>query len=1025
MKTVKDACILQDNALTIRVSDQIEQLDELIGDEAAGRVFFEKTHITQGMNTLVTEAIARLAGKSTQAIFHLKQAMGGGKTHLLVGLGLLAKHAGLRKSLIPGVPGADAFGAARIAAFNGRNSPEEFFWGEIAKQLGRGDVFKRFWVNGPEAPGESDWLALFDGGEPTLLLLDEIPPYFEAYATKQLGAGTVADVVTRAFANMLTAAGKRSNVCVVVSDLAASYQTGAMLINRALSNAQSELGRQERSITPVDLASDEVYAILRKRLFKRLPDVAEIEDVAAQFGKALEIASRANVAARGAEADADEIAKTYPFHPRLKDLIALFKDNQQFKQTRGLLELVSHLLRSVWQRKGNDVHLIGAQHFDLADSDVRNFLASVSNMPAVISKDIWDATGNALTQRLDIKAGTDAAAQLSSLLLTASLSTAVNATRGLTRADMAACLVTPLRQGAECLKPLEGLEDEAWYLHHTSDEQYYFDRTENLTKMLQGFATDAPENKVEELIRHKLTALFKPTRKLAYDEVLPLPRIDEIAERVRRGRVLLIISPESALPPKEIDRLFASIAEKNNFCILTGDQTHMASVDKAARHVFAAQKADSRIPKGHAQREDLEQKQRQYDHEFTNTVLAIFDKVCFPYQRAGDVAKIQPKALNGERDASRPYNGEEQIEKTLIAHPRKLYPDIEQEFDALRDRAEALLWPPAQDDTRSADMADRAACESAMPWLPPKGLDALIAKACQTGLWEDLGNGALTKKPRPKKAVAQVVADGEPNDQGEVRLRISTQYGGPAPRVYYVADSAAEQVFEGDTLTTKALRLQLRVVDPSNKFETGDPVVWQNKLVVRSELVGADADRSVVLTVAPRGAIRYTTDGSEPRNGTAYDAPVRIGKKETRMLVFAEADGIEAKQAFDFARVGDHTVKLDPAKPAALVSPRAPKKLDSRTATYNGLKSADDKGITFESVTLTIGTGSQSATITVGEIVVTPAYIESVLEVVLQQFESTAPITLQFRKAHCGSGHDLQEFATAIGITLAQTDIQQ
>ena len=138
MKTVKDVCILQDNALTIRVSDQIEQLDELIGDEVAGRAFFEKTHITQGMNTLVTEAIARLAGKSTQAIFHLKQAMGGGKTHLLVGLGLLAKHAGLRKSLIPGVPGADAFSAARIAAFNGRNSPEKFS-GEKSRNSSAGE----------------------------------------------------------------------------------------------------------------------------------------------------------------------------------------------------------------------------------------------------------------------------------------------------------------------------------------------------------------------------------------------------------------------------------------------------------------------------------------------------------------------------------------------------------------------------------------------------------------------------------------------------------------------------------------------------------------------------------------------------------------------------------------------------------------------------------------------------------------------------------------------------------------------
>ena len=33
---------------------------------------------------------------------------------------------------------------------------------------------------------------------------------------------------------------------------------------------------------------------------------------------------------------ADEIEATYPFHPRLKNVIALFKENEQFKQTRGL-----------------------------------------------------------------------------------------------------------------------------------------------------------------------------------------------------------------------------------------------------------------------------------------------------------------------------------------------------------------------------------------------------------------------------------------------------------------------------------------------------------------------------------------------------------------------------------------------------------------------------------------------------------------------------------------------------------------
>ena len=78
MKTVRDACQLQPNALSIKLSDQIEQLDELITAEGDGSAFFEKTFITQGMQDLLSEGIARLAGASSQAIFHLKQAMGGG-----------------------------------------------------------------------------------------------------------------------------------------------------------------------------------------------------------------------------------------------------------------------------------------------------------------------------------------------------------------------------------------------------------------------------------------------------------------------------------------------------------------------------------------------------------------------------------------------------------------------------------------------------------------------------------------------------------------------------------------------------------------------------------------------------------------------------------------------------------------------------------------------------------------------------------------------------------------------------------
>src|SRR5262245_36010807 len=440
MKTVRDACQLQPNALSIKLSDQIEQLDELITAEGDGAAFYEKTHITQGMQDLISEGIARLAGASSQAVFHLKQAMGGGKTHLLVGFGLLAKHPGLRKTHCAGMPHAAAFASANIAAFNGRNNPDHFFWGEIANQLGKGDQFKAFWTSGPKAPDEKDWLKLFEGDQPVLILLDEMPPYFHYLDTQKLGNGTMADIVTRAFANLLTAAGKKKNVCVVVSDLAAAYDTGARLINRALEDARSELGRQERSITPVDLAANEIYDILRKRLFKSLPDKAEIEDIAATFGRKLEEAAKAKTASRGAEAIASEIAATYPFHPRLKNVIALFKENEQFKQTRGLIELVSRLLRSVWGRQANDVFLIGPQHFDLSIPDVRDKLTEISGMRDVIAKDLWDAQQSAHAQVIDLQTGKEAAAQLGSLLLTASLSTAVNAVKGLTAEEMVECL---------------------------------------------------------------------------------------------------------------------------------------------------------------------------------------------------------------------------------------------------------------------------------------------------------------------------------------------------------------------------------------------------------------------------------------------------------------------------------------------------------------------------------------------------------------------------------------------------------
>ncbi|KRQ14682.1 hypothetical protein AOQ71_12410 [Bradyrhizobium manausense] len=91
LQTVKDACKFDPKAIDYALSDQIEKLEDLIGHDAkAGKAFFDKTYITGGMKTLLRQGLQRLAGTSSQAVFELKQAMGGGKTHSMLALGYLA-----------------------------------------------------------------------------------------------------------------------------------------------------------------------------------------------------------------------------------------------------------------------------------------------------------------------------------------------------------------------------------------------------------------------------------------------------------------------------------------------------------------------------------------------------------------------------------------------------------------------------------------------------------------------------------------------------------------------------------------------------------------------------------------------------------------------------------------------------------------------------------------------------------------------------------------------------------------------
>lgn len=1021
MKTICNACKLQPKALDINVGDQIEQLDQII-NETNGEEYFNKTFITEGMRTLLSKGVARLAGKSSDTVFHLKQAMGGGKTHLMVGFGLLAKDAELRNSQIGEIPYQSKFSATKIAAFNGRNNPHTYLWGELARQLGKESLFREYWEAGAKAPDEQAWVELFAGDEPTLILLDEMPPYFHYYSTQTLGQGTIADVITRAFSNMLTAAQKKKNVCIVVSDLEAAYDTGGKLIQRALDDATQELGRAEVGITPVNLESNEIYEILRKRLFLSLPDKGEIADIAAVYAARLAEAAKAKSVERSAEALASEIESTYPFHPSFKSLVALFKENEKFKQTRGLMELVSRLLKSVWE-SSEDVYLIGAQHFDLSIPEVREKLADISEMRDVIAKDLWDSSDSAHAQVIDIGSGKHYAKQVGNLLLTASLSTAVNSIKGLSEHEMLECLIDPVHQASDFRSAFAQLQKTAWYLHQTQEGRTYFDHQENLTKKLQVYADKAPQNKVDELIRYRIEEMYKPMTKEAYEKVLPLPEMDDADAVLKIGRALLVISPDGKTPPDVVKRFFEGLVNKNNILVLTGEKSSIASLEKAARHVYAVTKIDSEITASHPQRKELDEKKTQYEQDFQTTVLSVFDKLLFPGNQGGKDC-LRSKVLDSTYPSNEPYNGERQVIKTLTSDPIKLYTRISDNFDALRSRADQLLFG-SQDDARKTDLLDKMKQKTQMPWLPPKGFDLLLQEAFQRGLWENLGNGYITKKPKPKTTEVLVFADTTPDDTGKVRLKIDVVNACNNPRIYYEEDGTvteSSQLLSDNSITTKALRVQFLAVDPTGKNQTGNPTTWENSLTLRCNL--NESSRTVELFVAPRGTIRYTLDGSEARNGTEYTTPIPIGDQATTIYLFAECDGLEQKRSFQFAACGSKDIVIIREKPAQFQS-TSPKKLDNSAKIYEGIKIAKEKNITFEQVTLMIGSAPKVIHLSIGEVKIDGAFLEKELSHLQTLLAPEAHVVMSFKKAYTSTGFDLEQFAKSLDIEINAGEVIQ
>lgn len=338
--------------------------------------FFARTYVTEGMKSLLVQALKRVNGKDGEPVIQLKTAFGGGKTHSMLAL----YHIMRGKVTIDKIPnvkpvlaeaGAKALPKANVAVLVGTaldptktKRPNNFpgitvntLWGEIAYQLatsaGRQELYN--YVKEADkkgvSPGSEALKNLFDDCGPCLILMDETVAYAKKlYDVSGLPAGSFDNLIT--FIQEITEAARASKNSLVVASIPESdLEIGGDAGKAALEAIEHTFGRMESIWKPV--AADEGYEVVRRRLFLDCKDETSREKVCNRFSQMYSENSGEFPLETKEVEYRERMISCYPIHPEVFD--RLYNDwatLERFQRTRGVLRLMAGVIHELWM--GND-----------------------------------------------------------------------------------------------------------------------------------------------------------------------------------------------------------------------------------------------------------------------------------------------------------------------------------------------------------------------------------------------------------------------------------------------------------------------------------------------------------------------------------------------------------------------------------------------------------------------------------------------------------------------------------------------
>lgn len=538
--------------------------------------FFSKTYLTTGLSNVLRKVSRALSGNADAGdrILSLQTSFGGGKTHSLVALYHLAKHtdqirqssscAEVRKALSDQLPSQvksiAIFTNKTCDATQGRQTPEgihtQTLWGELALQLGGVELYRKVEANDKaRSCPQGLFVEILRSSAPCLILIDELADYCVGASAVEYANTTLADQ-TISFVQQLTEAVNQVNGVAVVATLPASHlevassERGQEILN----TLERRFGRMGADVKPV--ADDEIYEVVRRRLFDTLGDPAEHEKVADAYMRMYDQHKNdvPTEATRGTYKE--RLMGAYPFHPTLIDAFYLrWGSHSDFQRTRGILRLMASLIGDLWQRRNTETQsqpLIQPCHIRWTIDALHSALTRLwgSAYESVIAADVIGDKSNAIL--LDEEHGGDYSTEritqgvTSSILLGSFGGQGERA--GYSTKDLRLCVSRPNVHWNYMDNALLGLEERGFYLYDASagnlGKRYWFGAKPRLTKLIVQYRGQFSS---ENFNREILDTLKEQIRDIRIDpatwRIIVNPEAD-LPEQ--KSLTLLIMPPENA-----------------------------------------------------------------------------------------------------------------------------------------------------------------------------------------------------------------------------------------------------------------------------------------------------------------------------------------------------------------------------------------------------------------------------------------------------------------------------------------------